>query len=364
MADTGSEVAEEGTRFAVGVTTRLLEHHFMWKRMQSRHQKEVDKLQGEIEQLKASQAPGQALDVTESNRPVSLTVHTMPAETSAVSHELSYMLDRATSSVSIHADPERDVVTVVVPEHGAAQALDALEELDATEGTTFSLASLDGLPALRAAAGRDAHSRGQDLTSKAHIDAQEVETSTLTFANHPKEPDIDLAHAKAYARGMRALGFDTKAGLVDNTPTVAITYPTSARDDFVRASAVCLHDADALKDLTKEDPFATDPEFLKSELERLTRTRTGHSIDTHTPTEPQARPQEALTAEQYLALSARDRSHISPERVPEGAYGKLRVADATAAARSATRDRSLEPTRTHAHAHDHNMPHRELVEVR
>ena len=357
MADTGSEMAEIATREAVGVAVRLLERHFLWSGRDH----------------EASHQPG---------------------------------AEEGNVTIDVRCPPAGD----------AERAQRALERLHASGRSGFSLEDVTGPQLVEAATGR--RTRGTntfDATPAPEAratptpEAGRVASSTVTFANHPADPERDRGHAEAYARGMREMGFDAEARTVTSVrggdgryarprgSVVAVSYPARDRDDFALASLVVLHEVGALGDLGREDPYLSDVAAYERDRERLMasadsrRTRFGQDVgavaDAHVEGErgpargdhvvseaarnprttdhtsvagenrgrggkasgdPTPRAKE-MTLEEYDSLPVRERAKVEAKDVPEGAFGRQGIreaaSEATAAAAALAADR--EPARTH-----------------
>ena len=300
MADTGSEMAEIATREAVGVAIRLLERHFLWSGRDH----------------EASHQPG---------------------------------AEEGNVTIDVRCPPAGD----------AERAQRALERLHASGRSGFSLEDVTSLQLVEAVTGR--RTRGAntfDATPAPEAratptpEAGRVASSTVTFANHPADPERDRGHAEAYARGMREMGFDAEARTVTSVrggdgryarprgSVVAVSYPASDRDDFALASLVVLHEVGALEDLAGEDPYLTDVAAYERDRGRLMASaegrRAGHeqnvATDVVRPRDRAVRDRGAMTLDEYISLPVRERAKVDPRDIPEGAFGRQGVREAAGAA--------------------------------
>jgi hypothetical protein len=191
-----------------------------------------------------------------------------------------------------------------------------------------------------------------------------VESSTLVFANHPEEAELDAGHAEAYAKGMRELGFDADAREVTSARTgddgaiertrrhvVAVSYLETDREDFVLANAVTLHDVGVLEDFGAEDPYVDDERSYAQDHERLVgqaQARRERFERNQAGVEEKQAPRE-LSLKDYEAMPVRIRAKVDPRDVPREAYGSQSVRDAAREARDAASalNADREPSRTH-----------------
>lgn len=142
-----------------------------------------------------------------------------------------------------------------------------------------------GLDRLEEATDRRTLGRTKDGSSeRVHTEGEAIpiESSVLTFANHPEDPSLDETESKAYADGMRELGFDaahcpmrqyerTTDGLkaTGTRHVVDVSYLDTDREEFVLASTVTLHRIGALAAFGAEDPYIDDEASFRRDYEWL-----------------------------------------------------------------------------------------------
>lgn len=379
MADTGSEVAEGTTRSTTGIMIRMLERYFLWEHHKAHHYKADDDIAIEV------RCPKDDFDRR--------------------ANEVIQAIERSGAKSTFRIDDERSTLVVNIPHADIDRVQRALERLHADRRSGFSLADVTGLALIEEATGRRTLGRAREkLNERVTIaDASPVESSTITFANHPEDPKVDERHAEAYAKRMRDLGFDATNRTIDDAhvdasqpstrtrrQVVVVSYLERDRDDFVTASAVALHAIGALADFRADDPYEHDETLLQRDIDRLEakadNRRAEFERNNNLATQPNARdaqqassqkrdqepaqptptkdetPDRAtedapaqgqgdakLTAEQYRSMPARERAKIDLKDIPEDAFGSqsfheaAREQSAAAAALSADR----EPVKAH-----------------
>ena len=387
MADTGSEMAESTTKYMAGIARYLLERHFLWRGGRD--------LEGERPRQAKEEEGSVQIDVR------------CPAD--GFDERVREVLDamgRAHVRVSPTVDEGLSTLVLSMPAKDAERAQRALERLHASKRSGFSLADVRGLQLVEAVTGR--RTRGADTFETTPApNAQNVHVeSTVTFADHPAEPERDRAQAEAYARGMRELGFEASARTVAGAErgetgrraqgtesVVDVSYPAPDLDDFAVASLVVLHEVGALEGLDGEDPYAADAAAYERDRERLMASaegrRTGYgpvtvgaamaagtAIRDHavpTPYETKAKAftdartavrrgytapdrhdaapgaKGTMTVEEYDRLPARERARLDPRQIPEGAFGRqgIREVASQAVFAAAALNADREPARTH-----------------
>ena len=343
MADTGSEVAEGTTRGTTSTIARLLERRFLWEKRSDPHNHRTQGNEDDVE----------------------LSVRCPEKDFDKRAQEVLEAFDRADVRTSVSIDDARHELVVSVSRDDLEKAQRALERLHASGRSDFTIGDVDGLEDIEVAVGRRTLGRTGEVDGTRSADAPDdaaVESSTLTFANHPDDPEADARHAEAYAKGMRDLGFDAEAREITGarargdgvertrSHVVGVSYLVSDREEFVLASTVTLHDIGALADFGAEDPYENDSKALdrdrewlvgQSQLREERYEKNDAGADEPTTHE--------LTADEYGRMPARDRAKVAPERVPKESFGSqsakevAREQQAAASAINATR----EPARSH-----------------
>ena len=393
MADTGSEMAESTTKDTTDLARYLLERHFLWRGGRD---------QEDERQRQANQEEGS----------VSIDVHCPTDGFDERAHEVLEAMERAHVRAGATVDESRSTLVLSIPASDVERAQRALERLNASEKSGFTLADVTDLQPVEAV--RDRRALGTDvfdttLLPKAQPVAEPVKYTTITFANHPTDPARDRAHAEAYTRGMREMGFDANARPIptaerdendryvagtESVVAVRVGYPVRDRDDFALASLVVLHEVGALEGLGQEDPYLRDAAIFERDRERLmassARRRAEGGIDlvgatvaavaadmavrdhgvptlreTLADTQPIAATTErkghiepardltggakAMTVEEYDRLPVRERAKIDACDIPDGAFGRqgIRETAAQAVVAAAVLNVDREPARTH-----------------
>lgn len=354
MADTGSEIAESGTRDATGIFTRLLERELMMRF------------------TKLASTVGKTAEAGEAPTNIEVGVRCPEGDLDARAEEILEALERddvrATCAID---DASSSIHLAVSPTQGEAM-LRAFERLSASSRSGFAIDDVTNVELLETIVGRRAlgttHRVTPTIPSATRGEAEPVESVALTFANHPEEPSLDESQAAAYARRMAELGFDTSHRPIDtvrrdadgrlqraHAHIVGVSYLTRERDSFLAASAVSIHE---LGIPTREDPFASDRSAFEAALGRLLasaearREAFAHNhalaadaprpMDAHERTayatreaksaEQAANPttddgERELSAEEYEAMPPRERAKVDPNRIPDAAFGGYRASD-------------------------------------
>lgn len=316
MADTGTELAEGTTRGTTGAIARMLERRFLWNRPHA------DKpLTGEDDIAIKVRCPREGVDKR--------------------AEEVLEALERTKVSAGCTIDDRTAAITLRVPRGEAADAQRALERLHASKRSDFTLDDVIGLDHLEEATGRRTLGRAKDEPTRPKVaegEAMPIESSVLTFANHPDDPPLDEAEAKAYAEGMRELGFDaahcptrqcerTADGLKTTgvRHVVDVSYLDSDREQFVLASTVTLHRIGALAAFGADDPYLGDAASLDRDYEWLfaqAATRLDDfekNLDVLRASEGASERKEG--ARQDLGGAKRD-GHTADERIPDESVGR------------------------------------------
>ncbi len=345
MADTGSEIADGATRSAAGMLERMLERELTMR------------LTGHGA---ATDRGGTSSGIPQDN--VEIGVRCPEGDIDARAEELLEALEGRGVRAACAIDDGLSAARLSFATRQGEAVLRALERLSASRKSSFSMADVTNLGVLEATVGRRAlgleHDKGRGFTRK----PESVESVSLTFANHPKNPTLDEREARGYAARMGELGFDASHrtiekvtrdgdGTLRRSPeqVVGVSYLTTARDDFLVASGVALHEIGAI---TRDDPFADDEASLAKERDRLLATaderrdafgRNGEQSSAKTQHDRE------LTTEEYHAMPPREQAKVDPARIPDSAFGRDRCADVAREQTTAAGalSRQAEPTRTH-----------------
>lgn len=241
MADTGSEIAESGTRNATGIASRLLERELI---------------------IRIANLTSRIADTTRGDEPpadIEVGVRCPEGDLDARAEEILEALERGKVKASLALDDAGSTISLgVSPTQGDA-ALRALERLSASGRSGFSIDDVTNVGVLEAVAGRRAlgvtHADDHPRPTNGRGNAEPVESIVLTFDNHPEDPSIDASQAAAYARRMAELGFDTSHRPIDtvrrgtdgklertHAHVAGVSYLERERESFLDASAVAIHE--------------------------------------------------------------------------------------------------------------------------
>ena len=393
MSDTGQEMAADTARMLPHVAERMLEHHFMLRRMERAYS-----TRQEVTRTDAPMVPdGYACTITVS-----------PANGDGLdlrAHEVLDALERTGAAFAFHVDDGKKQISVSIRDTSLDAAQRALERLQADTRSGFTLSEVRGLDALEAATGHrtlspwargkalatgraetpeagplpagpppDRHRRAatrDGQTAEAQPDAADATAVddggglthvTLTFANHPHADYLDRRHAREYAEGMRQRGFDAYLGeSAVGRHVVAVSYPTGDEQAFLSDSADVLGRIGALAELLADEPappVGHDRERAAGEPTHDAADARGHEAHApdpaHTARDAHQGPggtdrdgtrqaREAARgaagpvsdAEGYLSLGASKRASIPPAQIPDAAFGSMSLAETMAASQVA-----------------------------
>lgn len=312
MADTGTELAEGTTRGTTGAIARMLERRFLWNRPHA------DKpLTGEDDIAIKVRCPREGVDKR--------------------AEEVLEALERMDVSADCTIDDRMAAITLRVPRGEAADAQRALERLHASKRSDFTLDDVIGLDRLEEASGRRTLGRAKEEPARSDAvggEAIPIESSVLTFANHPDDPPLDETEAKAYAEGMRELGFDaahcptrqcerTADGLKTTgvRHVVDVSYLDSDREQFVLASTVTLHRIGALAAFGADDPYLDDAASLDRDYEWLFAQAATRLDDFEKNLDVLRASKRTEGTRQDLGGEKRD-GHTADERIPDESVGR------------------------------------------